>query len=37
MGTENERLHPYVTKAQEQLADGRLSRREFLQIGRAHV
>ena len=32
MGTENERLHPYVTKAQEQLADGRISRREFLRL-----
>ncbi|MBL8055283.1 MAG: hypothetical protein JNK29_01230, partial [Anaerolineales bacterium] len=32
MGTDKERIHPFVAKAQEQLADGRISRREFLRL-----
>ncbi|MGQ0602835.1 MAG: ABC transporter substrate-binding protein, partial [Anaerolineales bacterium] len=28
----SESIHPYVTKAQQQLADGRISRREFLRL-----
>lgn len=32
MSTKNETIHPYVTKAQERLADGRIGRREFLRL-----
>lgn len=32
MSTANETIHPFVKKAQEQLYDGRISRREFLRL-----
>lgn len=32
MSTKNETIHPYVTKAQARLADGRIGRREFLRL-----
>ncbi len=32
MSAEKETIHPYVKKAQERLADGRISRREFLRL-----
>src|SRR5215212_617940 len=32
MATKSDRIHPGVIKAQEKLADGRMSRRDFLRI-----
>jgi peptide/nickel transport system substrate-binding protein len=32
MGTRSDRIHPKVLKAQQKLADGRISRREFLRL-----
>lgn len=32
MSAKNETIHPYVKKAQERLADGRMGRREFLRV-----
>jgi peptide/nickel transport system substrate-binding protein len=32
MGTRSDRIHPQVLKAQQKLADGRVSRREFLRL-----
>ena len=32
MSASSERIHPYVARAQQKLADGRISRREFLRL-----